>query len=62
MLKKESLQDLAKKADESIDRFEKHIETSLPEGLNSKLSRPERSILKTYIMWMADQQPTESNQ
>lgn len=62
MQKKHSIQDLAKKADESIDQFEKHIEKSLPDGLNSKLSRPERAILKTYIMWLHDQQPTQSNQ
>ena len=43
----------AKLADESIAEFDSYIQERLPEGLNSKLSRHERSLLKTYIMWAA---------
>ena len=51
----------AKLADESIAEFESYIQEHLPEGLNSKLSRHERSLLKTYIMWADDRPQTLSD-
>lgn len=61
MLKnKERLESLAKKADESIDEFEAHLIKSMPNGLNARLSRPERAILKTYIMWWKASLQSES--
>lgn len=45
------LEDSAKRAEESIGEFEAHLVNSMPEGLNSRLSRHERALLKTYIMW-----------
>ena len=57
---KDSIENLAKRAEESIGEFEAHLMSTLPPGLNSSLSRHERAMLKTYLMWALAQQPERS--
>lgn len=40
-----------KKIEETLDAFSAELERTLPPGLNSRLSRPERALLRTFMLW-----------
>lgn len=45
-------QDKLKKVDESLDKFSAELERTLPPGLNSRLTRAERALLRTYALFL----------
>jgi hypothetical protein len=40
-------------SEELIERFNAAIQSSLPNGLNSPLSKRERALLRTFILWQS---------
>lgn len=40
-----------KDIDAKIEEFNREMQRSLPPGLNSPLSRPEKALLRTYILF-----------
>lgn len=44
-------QDELKKVEEALDAFNTELERTLPPGLNSRLTRSERALLRTFSLW-----------
>jgi hypothetical protein len=46
-------QDELKKVEDTLDAFNTMMERTLPPGLNSRLTRPERALLRTFLLWLS---------
>jgi hypothetical protein len=53
-------QEELKDIDLQIEEFNQEMQRSLPPGLNSPLSRPEKAIIKTYILFTLGGHPSPS--